>query len=142
MNYIYRNDTHHTIYYRQYSWRPDEQVATSFPIPDSLGLTCIQEGTPPDPVLLHDDVVIQPHQVQEIALNEPMFSHNVSLTIRDMTPEAGAECSFNSRDNVHIPIDARLFTHVLTYELCAKIFLHNPTDNQVVISVNAVEVVS
>ena len=142
MNYIYRNDTSRIIFYRQYSWRPGEQLNTSYPIPEALGLTCVQEGIPPDPILFHDDVVIPPHEVYEIALHEPMFSHNVSLTIRDMTLEAGAICSFNSKDNIHIPIDARLFSHVLTYELCSKIFLHNPTDNQVIISVTAVEVVS
>ena len=142
MNWIYTNNTSAPIIYRSELWLPDETRESPYPVPDTLGLTCVQEGSTPDPVLFHDDVVIQPGSQAIVNISPPNLSHNVALTIRDMTPNTGCECRFNNERNNPIPIDARSFSLIMAWENCSRLFLLNPTDNEVVISVTAIEAVS
>lgn len=139
MNYTYRNDTSHTILYRGYFWLPGDEIDTPYPVPSSLGLTCIQQGTSPDPVLFHDDVVVPAGEQVEVFLNEPTISHNVALSILCLTQNSGVECRFNSPDNRPLPIDLRSFSQTLSWNLCSRIFLNNPTDIEARISITAIE---
>lgn len=139
MNYIYRNDTPHTILYRGYYWLPGDEIDTPYPVPSSLGLTCIQQGSSPDPVLFHDDVAVPAGGDAEVFLDAPALSHRISLDIQCMTPDSGVACRFNHRDNKPIPIDARGFAQVLVWELCSCLFFENSTDTEAIISVTAIE---
>ena len=142
MTYSYFNDTHAAIAYRSDIWLPGETIITDYPVPDNLGLTCLQSGIPPDPVLLHDNITLLAGEHCEISLPPPAFSHNVALHIQDMSLDSGVECSFGSQDNIHVPIDVRDLQHVFTWELCSRICLFNPTSTEAVISITAIEVVS
>lgn len=142
MNWIYKNETDFTVLYRNYSWGQGETVATSCPVPNSFGLTCLQEGSLPDPVLFHDDLVIQSGNDAVAVLDAPYLSHNVALDINCMSRDTGVECRFNSNENKPIPIDVRGFSQVIDWTLCSRIYLHNPTDSEVIISITAIEVVS
>lgn len=142
MKWIYRNNTKHIIGYRNYTWLPDEQHELSFPVPVSLGLTCIQLGSVPDPVLFHDDVVVAAGSSACIEINPPALSHNVSLNIQCMIQSSGVECRFNHSDNNPVPIDVRGFSQVMEWELCSRIFLSNSTDTEAIISISAIEAVS
>lgn len=139
MSYIYRNNTKRTILYRNYYWKPDDEVSTPFPLPQDLGLTCIHSDAEPDPVLFHDDIVIQSKQNAEVLLDYPAISHNVALYIQCMSQNSGAVCRFNSLNNRPIPIDARSFFQVIPWELCSHIFLNNPSEQEVIISITAIE---
>ena len=139
MKYIYRNNTKRTILYRNYFWLPDDEISTAFPVPDELGLTCIQEGEPPDAVLFHDDVTIAPGEQAVVTLNAPAFSNKVDISIQCMTLNSGVACRFGSLNNNPIPIDTRVFSQVLEWELCSRIFLENSTENEAVISITAIE---
>ena len=141
MNWIYTNNTHMPVIYRSETWLPDETHEIPYPVPSSLGLTCIQEGDTPDPVLFHDDIIIQPNTQEVISLRPPTFSHVVDLTIGCMTPDGGCECRFNSPNNCVIPIDMRGFQQVTSWENCSRIYFFNSTDTEVHISVTAFEVV-
>ena len=142
MNYIYRNDNHYAVCFQDFLWQAGDTLEVPFPVHESLGLTCIQQGKPPDPVLFHDDFVITPGGDAHVVLGEPLLAHNVALSIECMSLNSGAECRFGSIENLPIPIDARGFIHVLPWTLCSHIFLHNTTENEAIISVTAVEVVS
>ena len=142
MNYIYRNDTHRVIVYRNDTWLPDEQLETPYPVPDDLGLTCIQLGQPPDPVLFHDDVIVPAGEQVAVNIDVPALSHSVALTIFCISPSSGVECRFGSPENKPIPIDMRAFSQTIHWALCSRIFLHNPTDSEAVISISAIEDVS
>ena len=142
MNYIYRNDSRHVVHYRNLSWLPDEQLETPYPVPDELGLTCIQLGKPPDPVLFHDDVIVQAGEQVSISINAPALGHAVALTIFCISPSAGVECKFGSSENKPIPIDMRAFSQTIDWALCSQIFLHNPTETEAIISISAIEDVS
>ena len=135
---IYKNETEHTIIYHDIIWNPYEEYETAFPVPASLGLTCTQEGDMPDPVLFHDDIMIEAGNQSNIELSTPSLSHNVALTILCMS--GGVECRFNGANNKPIPIDERGFVQTLSWELCSKIILTNPLDTSVHISVTALEV--
>lgn len=139
MNWIYRNDSNAPAVYRSMLWKPHEQHEVAFPVPPSLGLTCIQEGSTPDPALLHTDIIIQPGGKATLDIPPPSLSHKIALTINCMTPFTGCECRFNSERNTVIPIDVRGFNQVTSWENCAKIFLFNPTDTEAHISVSAIE---
>ena len=58
-----------------------------------------------------------------------------------MTNSTGVQCRFNSALNKPIPIDKRGFVQKLSWPLCSKVILDNPTDSDAIISVTAVEVV-
>lgn len=139
MNYIYRNDTGHTVCYRDNFWLPDEQISTPYPVLEALELTCIQQGTPPDPVLFHDDVVVPPGGDVSVKIPAPALARNVVLSMQCMTLSSGAECRFGSSENKPVPLDARAFSQTLDWTLCSAIFLHNPTEEEAVISVSAIE---
>ena len=139
MNYVYRNDTHHTVHYRNFSCLPDELLETDYPVPDDLGLTCIQLRHPPDPVLFHDDVIVPAGEQITITINSPVLSHDVALTIFCLTPSAGVECKFGSPENKPVPIDMRAFSQTIDWTLCSQIFLFNPTDTEAIISISAIE---
>ena len=55
--YKYKNDTDHAVIYRDRVWQRDEELEVPYIVPSSLGLTCTQEGSAPDPVLYHGDIV-------------------------------------------------------------------------------------
>ena len=141
MNWIYRNDTDATVLYRSHIWLQGEAHEVPFPVPDSLGLTCIQQGDSLDLVLLHEDFCILPGAQEVINIPAPKLSHQVKLSIQCMTHNSGCECRFNSAHNCVIPIDVRDFQHVTSWDNCSRIFLSNTTENEVIISVNATEVV-
>lgn len=140
MNWIYRNDSKYTVGFRHFSWLPNEQHELPFPVPDVLGLTCIQEGDALDPVLLHEDFLIQPHEQVVVTLPHPALSHNVALSILDLSPNSGVECRFNHELNKPIPIDIRGFSQSLDWVLCAKVFLLNSSETIAHISFSALEV--
>ena len=142
MTYSYTNNTNSAVAYRSYVWLPGETLDVDFPIPESLGLTCNFLGKPPDPVLSHDNITLLAGEKCDIPIPAPLFSQNVALHIQDMSLDSGVECSFGSPDNTYFPIDVRDFQHVLTWELCSKICLFNPTETEVIISITAIEVVS
>ena len=142
MTYLYRNDTTHTICYRNDLWLPGKTIETTYSVPDELWLTCLQMGNCHDPVIFHDDVLILAGQTLELAIEAPTFSHNVALSIQCMTPNSGVECRLGYENNKPIPIDARTFSQTLDWSLCSRIFLHNSTDNEAVISITALEVIS
>ena len=141
MNWIYRNDTDSVIIYRSETWLPGVSREVSYPVPPELGLTCIQEGDSPDPVLFHSDITVQPGAQEVISIPAPKLSHAVALSIFCMTADSGCECRFNSTHNCIIPIDIRGFQQTTSWENCSRIFFNNPTDNEVVISVTAIEAV-
>ena len=142
MNYIYRNDNSYAVCYAGFLWQSGDTLEIPYPVPDSLGLTCLLQGRPPDPVLFHDDIVILPGSEATVSLAEPLLSLNVALSILCMTSSSGAVCRFGHPDNIPVPIDARGFEHVLSWQFCSKLFLHNPTELEAVISISAIEVVS
>ena len=142
MTWKYRNDTKRIIIYRNEIWRPDEERETLYPVPSSLGLTCTQEGSSPDPVLFHDDVQIGAGEEKIITLDAPTNSPNLALSLLCMTPNAYFECRFNHAANKAIPIGIRGFSQVLSWELCSRIILHNVSDVEGYISVTAIEVIS
>lgn len=141
MYWSYKNDSDCTILYRDSIWQPGDELQTPYPVPASLGLTCTQEGDALDPVLFHDDVILQAGQSRSVNIKEPALSHSVSLTILCMTTDNGVECRFNSSNNKPVPIDTRGFQQVLNWELCSKLVLHNPTETEAIISITAFEVV-
>ena len=141
MNYVYRNDNPYAVAWGGFLWQSGDTLDVPSPVPESLGLTCLVEGSPPDPVLFHDDIVIPPGGQAVAVLTEPHFSSNVALSIECMSINSGVECRFGALENIPVPIDARGFVHVLSWELCSKLFLLNTTENEAVISVSAVEVI-
>lgn len=141
MNYIYRNNSDSSIIYHNFIWLPRESLSVPCSVPDSLGLECLKEGQPPDPVLLHEDIIILPHDSVALSLPVPFESHYVALRILDMSFDSGVECRFNSSLNNPVPIDTRGFEHVIPYDLCSKIFFSNNLDITAAISITAVEVV-
>lgn len=142
MNWIYTNNSDNTVLYRGFYWKPGDVLDTPYPVPASLGLTCVQHGSLPDPVLFHDDLIIQSRQNAVVEVNSPLLSNKVALDINCMTAQAGVECYFNSLNNKPIPIDVRGFSQVIDWAFCSKIFLLNPTDLEVIVSITAIEVVS
>ena len=142
MNYVYRNDNSYAVCYAGFLWQSGDTLEIPYPVPDSLGLTCLLQGRPPDPVLFHDDIVILPGSEATVSLAEPLLSLNVALSILCMTSSSGAVCRFGHPYNIPVPIDARGFEHVLSWQFCSKLFLHNPTELEAVISISAIEVVS
>lgn len=141
MNWIYRNNTDSVILFRNIICKPNEEITSRYPLPSSSGLTCVQEGSSPDPVILHEDIVIQGGEDVSVSVNSPELSRHVALSILCMTNDGGVECRFNSSNNKPVPIDTRGFIHTLDWEMCSKIFLHNPADTETIISITAVEVV-
>ena len=142
MKWKYKNNTERTIFYRDEIYGPDEEFETLYPVPSYLGLTCLQEGNLLDPVLFHDDVLLGAGEEKIIELGGPRISQNVALRIICMTEGAGLECRFNNSSNNPVPIDIRGFSHVLSWELCSKIFLRNSTEIEGQISITVIEVVS
>ena len=141
MNWIYTNNTSAPVIFRSETWLPGETRETHYPVPDNLGLSCIQEGYALDPVLFHSDITIPPGGQTSVNISPPKLSHAVHLSIQCMTPESGCECRFNSTRNCTIPIDSRGFQQKLSWENCSRIFLSNTTDIETIISVTAVEAV-
>lgn len=141
MKWIYRNDTDTTIIYRTDTWLAGETHEVALPVPDTLGLTCVQEGDAPDIVLLHTDITVQPSSQEVISIPAPKLSHAVALSIFCMTEDSGCECRFNSPRNCFIPIDIRGFQQTTSWQNCKRVYLTNNTENEVVISVTAIEAV-
>lgn len=141
MKWIYRNDTDTTIIYCADTWLPGKTHETTLPVPDTLGLTCVQEGDEADLVIFHDDILIQPGIQEVVSIPAPKLSHAVALSIFCMTEDSGCECRFNSPRNCFIPIDIRGFQQTTSWQNCKHVYLTNNTENEVVISVTAIEAV-
>ena len=139
MKWIYQNNSNCIICYQSFSCMPHSQFSIPFPVPESLGLTCIQEGNLPDTILFHDDVTVNAGDSACINIPTPNISHNVSLNIQCLIQNSGVECRFNHSNNNPIPIDVRGFAQILPWECCYKIFLNNPTDVDAIISITAIE---
>ena len=139
MKWTYQNNTNGVICYKSFSWLPNSQFSIPFPVPETLGLTCIQEGSLPDPILFHDDITVAAGTSACIQIPAPALSHNVFLNIQCMIQNSGVECRFNHHNNKPVPIDIRGFSQTLPWECCYKIFLDNPTDIDAIISVTAIE---
>lgn len=135
----YRNPTDGAICWRNIFWEPGEEKETPNPVPSFTGLECTQEGTAPDPVLFHDDLIIQPGDTKRVDMNGPQYTRQVALSLFCMGP-VGVECRFISETNRPIPLDARGFTHVMPWEMCARLFFKNVSGEETHISVSAVEV--
>lgn len=142
MKWIYKNNSEQTILYNNHICLPGEEITSLYPLPTSLGLTCIQYGKNPDPVILHDDVSLNAGEQKVIDINSPERSPNIALSIMCMTSEAGVECRLNHESNKPIPIDGRSFSQTLPWVMCSRIILTNPTANTAIISITAVEVIS
>ena len=136
----YHNATDRTVIRHGERWGPDEEKEVSFPVPSSLGLTCLQEGNLPDPVLFHDDVIVAPGETKVVDLDGPSWTHQVALTLLCLSGGGGVECRFNSAENRPIPLDVRGFEHTMPWEMCARMFFTNPMETETHISVSAVEV--
>ena len=142
MNWIYFNPNNHIVSFRNFSWLPQEKHEVSFPVPDCLGLSCIQQGSIPDPVIFHDDILINAGTSASIDIPPPALTHNVSLSIQCMIQNAGVECRFNHAGNNPVPIDVRGFSQVLDWVCCSKLLFSNSTDVDAIISVTVIEAVS
>lgn len=142
MKWKFKNNTDHLIMFNGFIWNSNQEMELNYPVPSYLGLTCTQVGNVPEPVLFHDDFIIEPNNEIFVELETSTFSKNVALSILCLTPNSGAECRFNNNSNKPIPIDVRGFNHVMDWFTCSRLFLKNPTDFDVHISVTAVEVVS
>lgn len=133
----YKNESEHrTVIWRDISWKPGETQTVAYPLPEYLGLTCVEEGTRPDPILCHEDVVLQAGESARIEIAAPLPSEKVSLTLTRV--KGGAECRFNNEKNRPIPVDGRPFSRVLPWEYCAVLFFNNMIDDETHISVDAV----
>ncbi|MBR0075101.1 MAG: hypothetical protein IJP96_05065 [Synergistaceae bacterium] len=139
--WIYKNETKHKIIYRDYTWDAGATVAISTPIPSSLGLTCINEGNKPDPILFCNDIVIAPNDEAVVTLSGSSLTHNVHLTIQCITTRGTVECRFIDDENTPIFIDAQGFSQVMPFDLCQKIILKNTISNSLNVNVTAIEVV-
>ncbi len=135
----YRNNTNRTVLWMDRRWEPGDEKEIRYPVPSYLGLTCIQEGSGPDPVLCHEDVILRQGETTRIDVSGPAAGHKVALTLLCIGA-GGAECRFNSEDSRPIPVDARPFTHTLPWEFCSVIYLKNIAEGETHISVSAVEV--
>ena len=141
MKWIYRNDSDSTVLYRSDTWLPGETHDTALPVPDTLGLTCVQEGDEADLVIFHDDILIQPGIQEVVSIPAPKLSHAVNISILCMTPTSGCECRFNSPHGCVIPIDVRGFQQTTSWQNCSRIFLSNHTESETHVSITVLEAV-
>ena len=141
MKWIYINNSPATVIYRSETWLPGETRETPYPVPDTLGLTCIQEGDTLDPVLFHSDIIIPPGGQEVVNINHPKLSQAVDLSIRCISHDTGCECRFNSPHGCAVPLDFREFRQITSWQNCSRIYLINTTDIQAHISVTALEAV-
>lgn len=135
----YKNPTDGAICWRDIFWGPGEERETPNPVPSFTGLECTQEGTAPDPVLFHDDLIIQPGETKRIEMDGPRYTHQVALSIYNMG-SGGVEYRFVDETNKPLPLDTRGFVHVMPWEMCARLFFKNVSGEETHISVSAVEV--
>ena len=142
MNWIYKNNSQSTVIFRNNIWLPGDELQIPYPVPEHIGLTCTKQGQFSDPVLCHDDVLINPGEKVNINIICPRISYNVALTIIDLSQDSAVVCRFNCENNNPIPIDVRGFQHILPWEMCSLILLQNISDNTAHVSVTAIEVVS
>lgn len=136
----YKNPTDRAICWRDIFWEPGEERETPNPVPSFTGLECIQEGVPPDPVLFHGDLIIQPGETKQIEMEGARHARQVALSLFCMGG-GGVECRFISETNRPIPLDTRGFAHVMPWEMCCRLFFKNASDKEAHISVSAVEVI-
>lgn len=134
----YRNDTTRAVIWRDRKWGPGEEKSLHYPVPEYLELTCVQEGSEPDPVLCHEDIVLKQGESRRIEIAAPLSGNKVALSLACIG-DGGAECRFNSEDNTPIPVDGRSFNHVLPWEFCSIVFLKNIAEGDTQVSVSAVE---
>ena len=139
MKWRYRNDTDRAVFWNGVTWGPGTEREISCPVPSSLGLTLVQEGDGPDPVLCHEDLIVQSGETASVELDGPTLAHKVRLSLYCMGG-TGVEARFNSADNRPFPVDARGFYQVMPWEMCARMYFTNPTNEETHVSVSAVEV--
>lgn len=136
----YKNNGETPIFWGRILWGPGEEKETPNPVPSSTGLDCTQEGTLPDPVLFHDDLIIQPGETKQVDMDGPRYTHQVALSIFRMSG-GGVEYRFMSDTNTPLPLDTRGFVHVVPWEMCARMFFKNVSGEEAQVSVSAVEVI-
>ena len=139
MKWRYRNDTDRIIIWNKTTWGPGEEKEISSPAPVHVGLTMTQEGTPPDAVLCHEDLVMQAGAVMMVEIDAPTITHMVALSLFRMSG-GPVEVRFNSLSNKAIPLDDRAFMHTVPWELCYRMYFRNAGSGQAHVSVSAVEV--
>ena len=139
--WVYKNNTKHKITYRDYVWEAGATLVTLAPVPSSLGLTCVNEGDIPDPILFCNDIVILPNEEAIVTLLDSSLTHNVHLTIQCITTRGTIECRFVDDRNNPIFIDAQGFSQIMPFNLCNKIILKNTISNSLNVNVTAIEVV-
>jgi len=141
LKWIYRNDSDATVIFGTDTWLAGETHETALPVPDTLGLTCLQEGDESNLVIFHSDITVQPNAQEVVNIPAPKLSHAVAVSILCMTPTSGCECRFNSPHGCVIPIDVRGFQQTTSWQNCSRIFLSNHTDSEAHISVTVFEAV-
>lgn len=74
MNWIYLNNSNRIICYRFYSWLPGHKHQLSFPVPDELGLTCLQKGSSYEtlPSVVSESAV---EAVLNLTINQDILAH-------------------------------------------------------------------
>ena len=82
----YKNNGETPIFWGRILWGPGEEKETPNPVPSSTGLDCTQEGTLPDPVLFHEDLIIQPGEMKQVDMDGSRYTHQVALSIFRMRP--------------------------------------------------------
>ena len=138
MKWKYKNNTSSTIIWASNTWAPEEEKEISHPVPDFLGLTCIQSGNSPDIVLLDKEFTVNLGETKEIDIPASIKNRRVVISIIRKAGN-GALLSFNSADNKKIAMDnTKYFTQTLLWESCSKIFLESLGDGSV-IYVSAIE---
>lgn len=136
----YKNPTDRAICWRNIFWEPGEEKETPNPVPSFTGLVCTQEGSVPDPVLFHDDLIIQPGETKRVEMDGPQYTRQVALSIFRMGG-GGVEYRFMSDTNKPLPLDTRGFVHVVPWEMCCRLFFKNVSGEETQVSVSAVEVI-
>ena len=91
-------------------------------------------------MLFHDDIIIQPGETKQVDMDGPRYTRQVALSIFRMSG-GGVEYRFMSDTNKPLPLDTRGFVHVVPWEMCARMFFKNVSDEETQVSVSAVEVI-
>jgi hypothetical protein len=157
MEWRYQNQTDHAIIHKGVLWRPPVPetpateycpripgkagtlLCTKYPIPDEVGLTRIQEGSVPDPVIFSDDVVVEGAGGERIVhIPNPNGDEFIDVTIWCGIGD-GAFLRFNGPDNTEISIDQRGVIRRMRWEDCATLYLKNPTSGEVVIGISVLK---
>jgi len=142
--WIYRNDTDHPVMWKGFVWPPEETRPVMkdsddvpFPVPEHIGLTLVQEGNVPDPVVFADDVVVE-GAGGELIVHIPAPANGdefIDITVWCGIGD-GAFLRFNGPDNTEISIDRRGLIRRMRWEDCATLYFRNPTGGEATIGIS------